>query len=59
MAPSLRGGIEETCMAPKDSMPAPVSYSEGGKQQFVAFAAPIATVVRRLNRAFPGKAAFG
>jgi len=52
-------GKEETCMAPKDSVPAPGSYGEGGKQQFVAYAAPIATVVRRLNRSFPGKATFG
>jgi len=53
------GGTEETCMAPADSVPAPGSYGDGGKQQFVAYVAPITTVVARLNRAFPGKAAFG
>lgn len=52
-------GAEETSMAPTGSTPAPGSYGEGGKQQFVAFVAPIATVVSRLNHAFPGPAAFG
>ena len=52
-------GAEDTCMAPADSLPAADSYGDGGKQQFVAFVAPISTVVSRLNRAFPGAAAFG
>lgn len=52
-------GSEATSMAPMDAIPAPGSYGGGGKQQFVAFSAPIATVVTRLNRAFPGPAAFG
>jgi len=52
-------GAEETSMAPADTMPAPGTYGDGGKQQFVAYVAPIATVVSRLNRAFPGAAAFG
>ena len=52
-------GTEDTSMAPMDATPDPGTYGEGGKQQFVAFTAPIATVVGRLNRAYPGKAVFG
>jgi hypothetical protein len=53
------GGTEETSMAPMDSIPEAGSYGKDGKQQFVAYAAPITTVVARLKRAFPGVAAFG
>jgi hypothetical protein len=52
-------GAEDTSMAPMNALPARDSYGADGKQQFVAFGAPIATVVSRLNRAFPGPAVFG
>ncbi len=57
-------GAEETSMAPMDGLPARNSYFALGadgtrKQQFVAFAAPIVTVVQRLNHAYPGPLVFG
>ncbi len=52
-------GAEDTSMAPMDVLPPKDSYGVDGKQQFVAFIAPIATVVSRLNRSFPGPAVFG
>lgn len=52
-------GGETTRIADAASTPAAGSYGDNGIQEFVAFHAPIATAVNRLNRAFPGLAAFG
>lgn len=41
-----------------DPLPGAGSYGVGGAEKYVAFAATIATVVARLNKAFPGPAAF-
>ena len=52
-------GKEKPSMFEGDGLPLENTYGVNDKEQFVAFAAPIATVVTRLNRAFPGPAAFG
>lgn len=41
------------------ALPAAGTFGDGGVEQFVPFHTPVANAVLRLNRAFPGPAAFG
>jgi hypothetical protein len=42
-----------------EALPGPTSFGQNGDERYVAFWTPVATAVSRLNKAFPGPAAFG
>lgn len=51
-------GKELVSMWPTHDLPPKDSFSVGGKEQFVAFSAPISRIVPRIKRAYPWKFSF-